>query len=75
MRHSFWMGHPWGPLQTTSEQINQLSVCKEYLDTLKNTTISEACKYRACWNLRRNRLLLQDPVFLAKPKVRPCLCV
>jgi hypothetical protein len=34
MRLSFWMGHPWGPLQTTSEQIDQLSVSGGYLDTL-----------------------------------------
>ena len=47
MRLSFWMGHPWGPLQTTSEKINQLSVYEVYLDTLKNTAISEACRYIA----------------------------
>ena len=35
MHLSFWMGHPWGPLQTTSEKINQLSVYGGYLDTLK----------------------------------------
>ena len=35
MRLSFRMGHPLGPLQTTSEQIDQLSVYGRYLDTLK----------------------------------------
>ena len=38
----FLDGPPLGPLQTTSEQINQLSVYGGYLDTLKHTTISEA---------------------------------
>ena len=44
VRLSFWMGHPWGLLQTTSNQIDQLSVSGGYLDRLKNTTTSVACR-------------------------------
>ena len=49
---SFWMGHPWDPLQTTSEQINQ----PYYLWRVPGYTfykaISEACRLIACREAR-----------------------